>query len=129
MAKPLLLPRRADRAQVAVQPIERLPGDLLQARRDVPAFEDVMALRILGQREEAEQRLLRSIEGENEVVASVDHQDRDTNAWGEVERVDLGGILLRAEASTHEDQGAETGFDGPHDGTELGTHAQAVESE
>src|SRR5207249_4678308 len=91
MAKPLRLHRRTDGAQVAVQPIERLPGDLLQPRRDVPAVEDVMALRILGQREEAEQGLLRGLEGEYEVVAPVDHQDRDANARGEVKRVDLGG--------------------------------------
>ncbi len=116
-----------DRAQVAVQPVERLAHDFGEGR-DVAALEEHVLLVRLGRAEQAEERPLALVEREGEVVAPVLHQDRHAHAGGEVEGRHLGRASLQ-HPSAHEDERAEAALDRPHHGPVVGAHAEAVERE
>src|SRR5688572_13686538 len=68
------------RAEVLVEPRERFL-DQLRARHVVPALVQLPHLVRFTRPEEAEERLLRRLTGEEEVVLAVQHQHRTLDAW------------------------------------------------
>ena len=91
----------------------------------MPAVEDDALL--LGRRraEQPEQRLLRGLHWEGEVVATVQHEERERDARREVDRVVLREARPHRQPARPEDCRLESPIDREHDRRDGGAHADA----
>ena len=79
--------------------------------------------------EHPEQRHLRRLVRQVEILAAVDHEDRLPDARREIHGVGLRRDGPRLEAPGHQDTGAQARLDGEVHRTELGAQAEPVESD
>src|SRR5258708_9050625 len=72
--------------KVVVEPVQDLFDEHI-GRRNMAGFEHYMPLVFFGSAEHAEHRILGGFLGEEEIVAAVDHQNRQLHARREIEWV------------------------------------------
>src|SRR5712692_3011183 len=122
-------PRRLDRSQIPVQPVEDLLDHRFDPGRDVPSLEDEVALVLLRRAEQAKERILSGLDRMLEVLASAEQKHRDLDAGGEIDHVDLRRIATESETSRQQDRGFESLFDRDQDNAVVRAEAQPVVGE